>query len=314
MHLSLLVIAASFLPIGSRRVAPPEVELNWVAEDPPPTEPVAATRPVSVQLEGAAGGRRRGPSRPETPASVAELMAGAGPSGRVRPSGSGVGSLANALGDRFGASGLGDEVMLSASGEDGLGGEGGGDGNGVGAGKGSGFFGVRPAGTSIVYVLDCSRSMNHPDKTDAKTRFRRLKKELIQSIGAMPAESQSIGAMPAESQFFIVFFNETAIPMPSGSLVYATDSQKQRNLTWLAQMKPDGETDPRPALSMALRMKPDVICFLTDGSFDRAIEKDILRVSQKDTVIHTFAFGNETKVEGLKQFAEKNGGKFHFIP
>ena len=58
-----------------------------------------------------------------------------------------------------------------------------GNGRGDGTGDGDGFFGISPAvGQKIVYVVDKSRSMNHPHDSEAKTRFRRLKIELVNSI------------------------------------------------------------------------------------------------------------------------------------
>lgn len=204
--------------------------------------------------------------------------------------------------------GLADDVgsleSLGLLGDGGLGGEGTGDGTGDGGGSGGGFFGIRPIGTSVVYVVDCSRSMNHPHDSDAKTRFRRLKMELVKSVGLMHEDMQ----------FYIVFFNEEAFPMPAASMVYATTAQKQKQLEWVARMRADGNTDPRSALAMALKLKPHVIYFLTDGSFDRAVEKQVLKLSQKDTIIHTFAFGNEATKDALRELAERNRGKFHFVP
>jgi hypothetical protein len=301
VHLGGLLLLSTLWTTGTNQTAPAPVDLRWEAEPLSIDTLGMLPQVASLPADELAGGRRAGHTSSEDNASHSSAL----PLRVVGPLGINPLLLSEILGSQLAGRGLGEEVgpLEPSDGEDGLGGDGGGD--GTGSGKGSGrFFGVRPKGTSIVYVLDCSRSMNHPDNTEAKTRFRRLKLELVKAIGGMPPESQ----------FFIVFFSDDAFPMPAGTMVYATDAQKQRQLSWLAQMKADGETDPRRALGMALRMKPDVICFLTDGSFDRPIERDVLRISQKDTVIHTFAFGNETKIDALKELAKKNGGKFHFIP
>ena len=44
------------------------------------------------------------------------------------------------------------------------------------------------------------------------------------------------------------------------------------------------------ALQLALRLKPDVIYFLTDGTFDFRVEQALLKVPQTGAAIHTFAF------------------------
>lgn len=192
------------------------------------------------------------------------------------------------------------------AGAEGLGGTGGGTGYGNGSGGivGGSFFGVAPKGQTVVYVVDASRSMNHPYAGDAKTRFRRLKIELVQSIGAMSPDMS----------FFVIFFNIDAIPMPASHPQAATPENKQRYGQWIAQAKADRETDPRRALQMAIRMRPDVIYFLTDGDFDRPIERELQKMAQRQTVIHTFAFGKEAGRDALRSLAKANGGKFFVIP
>lgn len=159
-----------------------------------------------------------------------------------------------------------------------------GDGDGIGDSSGSdaadSFFGLRPIGRRTVYVLDCSRSMNHPHNTEAKTRFKRMKLELIKSI-------QGLGP---ESEFFLIFFNDFAIPMPSPVPVQAVEQPKLKFLHWMKDLKADGNTEPRIALQHALSLQPDIIYFLTDGSFTYRVQQDLLSLQSGRTEIHTFAF------------------------
>lgn len=159
-----------------------------------------------------------------------------------------------------------------------------GSGDGLGDGNGSdasdSFFGLRPIGRRFVFVLDCSRSMNHPHNTEAKTRFKRMKQELIKSIQGMGPESE----------FYLIFFNDFAIPMPSRGLVPAAHEPKLKYLYWMKDLKADGNTEPREALLQALRLQPDILYFLTDGSFTYRVEQDLLRLRSGRTEIHTFAF------------------------
>ena len=158
-----------------------------------------------------------------------------------------------------------------------------GSGTGTGDGKGDstgGMFGLRPVGKRFVYVLDCSRSMNHPHDSEAKTRFKRMQMELLNSIKTMSAEQE----------FYFIFFNDYVIRMPSRNLVPASHDLKVKYLTWMAQLQADGNTEPKGALYAAMKLNPDVIYFLTDGTFDYRIEQELLDFPQTRATVHTFAF------------------------
>jgi len=158
-----------------------------------------------------------------------------------------------------------------------------GSGTGTGDGKGDGtggMFGVRPVGKRFVYVLDCSRSMNHPHDSEAKTRFKRMQMELLNSIKTMSAEQE----------FYFIFFNDYVIRMPSRNLVPASHDLKVKYLTWMARLQADGNTEPKGALYAAMKLNPDVIYFLTDGTFDYRIEQELLDFPKTRATVHTFAF------------------------
>jgi hypothetical protein len=156
-----------------------------------------------------------------------------------------------------------------------------GNGNGAGEGDGAGaFFGMKPVGKRFVFVMDCSKSMNHPHGSDSKTRFKRMKLELLNSIGTMDPDMQ----------FFIVFFNDFAIPMPSRVLEPAFPNAKIKFLNWTDKIKAIGGTEPTHAMHIAMNLNPDVIYFLTDGTFMHRVEEELLGVVPKHTVVHTFAF------------------------
>jgi len=173
-----------------------------------------------------------------------------------------------------------------------------------GAGTGTEFFGIDANVGSVVFVVDCSGSMNRPHDSDAKTRFRRLKFELIKSIGNMKPSTR----------FFIVFFNDRAHPMPAPGLQTATAQMQQHYLKWMAKIPAGGETDPRAALHLALLMSPEAIYFLTDGSFAYKIDQELLKLHQRRVAIHTFAFGDRGAEIIMKALANNNGGRYHFVP
>lgn len=182
-------------------------------------------------------------------------------------------------------------------------GQGRGEGNGIGDGKG--FFGSVPEGKRIVYVVDSSRSMNHMHDSPSKTRFRRLKVELIKAIFELPSESQ----------FFVIFFANEMLAMPAETLQPASPQSKDRYLRWVAQVDPGGgPTDPLDAMAAAIRLQPDIIYFLTDGEFKKGVNLRLRSIKLPRTAIHTFAFGETVGEELLKDIARNNGGEYKFVP
>lgn len=184
----------------------------------------------------------------------------------------------------------------------------GGLGKGVGAGQGDGegggFFGMDVKAQSVVFVVDCSSSMNQPHESEAKTRFRRLQFELLKCVGSLGSTQQ----------FYIVFFNDKPIPMPARGLQYATLPARQKYLEWMARRRAGGETDPRKALEIALRLNPQAIYFLTDGAFIFKIDEELKQLRQRRCQIHTFSFGTPDAELVMKAVAANNRGEYHYVP
>ncbi len=175
--------------------------------------------------------------------------------------------------------------------------------NGAGSGSGGAFFGQKSNGQSVVYVVDCSSSMN-VRHTSAATRFHRLKLELLNSVASMK---------PNQS-FYIIFFNDQPIPMPARSLQPARPAQQRQYLEWMARMRANGLTDPLGSMQLALRLKPDVIYFLTDGNFHLKTARALSRIRQPRSVIHTITFGEREAEPLMKSIAVANRGTYRFIP
>ena len=99
------------------------------------------------------------------------------------------------------------------------------------------FFGIRARGQFFIYVLDQSGSMLDDDRlTRAKIELRK-----------------SVYALQPPQRFEVIFYNDEATPMPGGPLPRPADQATKNQLTtWLHLIEPDGETNPRSALAMAL--------------------------------------------------------------
>lgn len=185
------------------------------------------------------------------------------------------------------------------------GGKGKGNGLGDGIGNGAKFFGIAPSGRRIVYVVDCSGSMNSKYEHEVvKTRFNRVRLELVNSIGQMDVDSE----------FYVIFFNNEVISMPTEEMQLATKENKEKYLRWVATASAGGgPTDPREALYKALKLGPEVVYFLTDGEFHPRINRDLLALHQYHAKIHTFAFGTNLGEFVLKKLALRNGGEYLFV-
>ncbi len=117
------------------------------------------------------------------------------------------------------------------------------------------LFGLEAQGSKFVYVFDRSGSMGEHKNLP----LRRAKKELLASLSDLTDRQQ----------FYIIFYNHEPKLFDPGAaknqLVFATDANKQRAKQFVSSISADGGTDHVAALSIALRLHPDVIFLLTDG-------------------------------------------------
>lgn len=173
---------------------------------------------------------------------------------------------------------------------------------GGGSGKGVGFFGTRSRADTVVFVVDMSGSMN-----DGR-RFDRAVDELNRSLNAL---------VPSQ-KFFVFFFNGVTFPMlnqHSAKLTAATPGNRNKVLKWIKTLQPDGDTAPEDALERALKLKPQVIYFLTDGEIPPTTRDTAAKFNREHkTVIHTIAFVTEEGAEMLRGIAKDNRGKYRFVP
>jgi hypothetical protein len=180
---------------------------------------------------------------------------------------------------------------------------GGGVGSGVGAGTGAAFFATDKPTGNYVFVVDCSRSMNHPYPGPAKSRLGRVKVEIWRTIYQMSPEQK----------YFVVFFNTRAIPMPADRMIAGGPDDQAAYLQWTAQVRADGETDPREALLLAVRMRPDVIYFLTDGEFNYRVVREASEANFGGVQIHTISLGDDAGGRFLQEIADRNQGRYRHI-
>lgn len=168
----------------------------------------------------------------------------------------------------------------------------------AGVGKAD-FFGIEAGGSSFVFVVDMSGSMEG-------RRMRRARNELKRSIQAL-SETQ---------RYFIVFYNTQAHPMPSRGMLPATQENIRDTVRWFDDVRPYGNTYPFSSLLMAVQFHPDAIFLLSDGEFDPLVIEQVLLAQHGDdepVPIHTIGFTSHAGERVLRTLSDKSGGTYRYV-
>jgi hypothetical protein len=173
----------------------------------------------------------------------------------------------------------------------------------VGGAAKTSVFGAEGEGHKFVYVFDRSASMSEPQGRPLAA----AKYEL----------ASSLRSLDKTHQFLIIFFNheEPRVFNPTGQpgrLVFADDANREAARRFIERIQADGGTKPEPALVTAVKTRPDVIFFLTDGEdLDYAMIERITRINRGGASIHCIEFaGGASQNRLLAQLASMNGGKY----
>ena len=170
------------------------------------------------------------------------------------------------------------------------------------------LFGVSGEGYKFVYVFDRSGSMGG----SGAASLRAVKSEL----------RKSLQSLEDTHQFQIIFYNDrpvlfnpTGVP---GKLAFATERVKERALRFLDTIVAEGGTEHEAALKMAIRLRPDVIFFLTDGDEPKLCRRqlDEIRNMADGVTINTIEFGPGPARERpgfLATLAEENNGHYVYV-
>jgi hypothetical protein len=160
------------------------------------------------------------------------------------------------------------------------------------------FFGIRAQGQFFIYVVDCSGSMLDDD------RLIRAKAEL----------RRSIDRLQYPQRFYVIFYNDRPIPM-LGDLPRSADLGAKSQLShWLRLIEPDGGTDPRGAMGMALSLRPDAVFLLSDGEFPEGTGESIARKNPRRVPIHCIDLSGGLAGDQLVRIARESGGQYASRP
>lgn len=177
-------------------------------------------------------------------------------------------------------------------------------------GKGhTSMFGLEGSGYKFVYVIDRSGSMGG----DGNAALKAAKAELLASIKKLESTHS----------FQIVFYNERPSifnPKDNGLAVFANERNKELAEKFLDSISAQGGTEHEAALRIALKLKPDVIFWLTDADRPKLSDEQIARFNNlaAGTIIHAIEFGSgpqneKDKDNFLKKIAEGNAGEHVYV-
>ena len=173
------------------------------------------------------------------------------------------------------------------------------------------FMGIEGEGSSFVYVLDRSDSMTAYEGAPLERATREL--------------ADSIASLTRVNQFQIIFYNDSPSPYRgslsrTGGLIFANDIEKQAAKQFVRGVEAFGGTEHFPAVSLGLRMAPDVLFFLTDAAdpslSGSQVDRLVAMAERAGTTIHTVQFGvggDSGDGRWIEQLARRTRGQYRFV-
>ncbi|HBN74253.1 MAG TPA: hypothetical protein DD473_00205 [Planctomycetaceae bacterium] len=169
------------------------------------------------------------------------------------------------------------------------------------------FFDIATRGRVLIYVIDCSGSMNRNNS------FRHAKAEL----------SASLERLDGSHKFHIIFYNDHVYEFLDRNgkpdVQWATAGNLARGRSFISEMDNSEGTAHLPALIKALSYSPEVIFFLTDAAEPAMTAKqldEVRRVNKGQAAIHCIEFGIQPTDLKLPNFLQKlsseNGGTYRY--
>ncbi|MGL4593966.1 MAG: vWA domain-containing protein [Thermoguttaceae bacterium] len=167
------------------------------------------------------------------------------------------------------------------------------------------LFGADGEGSSFVFVFDRSKSMTGKPIQVAKAELLR-----------------SLESLDDFHKFNIIFYNEEAYSWKQGIMPFAKEIEKTNAAKFIGGVIPNGGTAHEKALTAALRLRPDVIFFLTDGEDGDDLNPSQLRELERlnhrigagaQINVIQFGIGANRQSNFLRNLAAQNQGQFIYL-
>lgn len=166
----------------------------------------------------------------------------------------------------------------------------------------TGIFGLEAQGNRFAYVFDRSASMGEP----AGRPLAAAKEQLLASLADL-GESQ---------QFHLIFYNERpAVFAPAvarGRPIFASDENRAAARRFVEGIEAAGGTRHYEAIAAALRLAPDVVFVLTDGTADDDLAADelgwLVRAAGAARIMVVQFGGDGRRSPRLAELATRTGG------
>jgi uncharacterized protein YegL len=163
------------------------------------------------------------------------------------------------------------------------------------------FFGVNVEAENIAFVVDVSSSMFGPTAEGWKTKFVRLKEELMRSVKGL-----------SDKQLFtVVMFDNAPIIDQRFYRVKPSRGKISDLENYLDSTFPGNGTEPMGAMSVVLQEDYDVIFLLSDGEFDSSAIDGIRQDNSQHIVICTISLGADSLT--LQRIAKDSGGRYKAV-
>jgi hypothetical protein len=171
----------------------------------------------------------------------------------------------------------------------------------------TGIFGLEASGNRFVYVFDRSASMGEP----AGRPLAAAKAELLASLDDL-GESQ---------QFHLIFYNERPVVFAPaaarGRPIFASDENRREAARFVEGIAAAGGTRHYEAIAAALKLAPDAVFVLTDGTSDDDLAEDELgwlgRATGTARIMVVQFGGDGRRSPRLARLAERTGGAFKVV-
>lgn len=167
------------------------------------------------------------------------------------------------------------------------------------------LFGRTGVGRSFVFLIDRSKSMGG------------------HGLGAIAAAQtelvRELAHLEPDHRFQVIAYNQGLRRLSRSGMVEASKDNKDLVEHFLRETVAAGGTAHEPALTAALRLRPDVVFVLTDGGEPHLSEPEIdllTRENRGHTTVHCLHFGSgplQQPDNFLSRFASRNGGGYGYV-